>query len=123
MDALNSAAAFSNPNDTISKLEIMTRACSAGGLRVINPKEMDVLCALACSMGQASAAAYHFITAAIKSTPQVCDIDYLLAHDSLVLLVQPVWKAVPSIASAAAVFLSAVLSHRFSQQSRRSYLP
>ena len=39
MDALNSAAAFSNPNDAISKLEIMTRACSAGGVRVINPKE------------------------------------------------------------------------------------
>lgn len=116
MDALNSAAAFSNPNDTISKLEIMTRACSAGGLRVIKPKEMDVLCTLACSMGQASAAAYQFITAAIKSTPQVCDVDYLLAHDSLVLLVQPVWKAVPSIASAAAVFLSAVASHRHHAQ-------
>jgi hypothetical protein len=57
MDALNSAAAFSNPNYAISKLEILTRACFAIGLRDIKPKEMDVLCALACSMGQTSAAA------------------------------------------------------------------
>ncbi len=116
MDVLNSAAAFTNPNETISKLEAMTRACCAGSLRVIKPKEMDVLCALACSMGLASAAAYHLLTAAIKSTPQLCDADYLLAHDSLVLLVQPLWKAVPSIASAAAVFLSAIASHRHHAQ-------
>ncbi len=113
---LNSAAAFTNPNEIVSKLELMARACSAGSLRTIKPKEMDVLCTLASSMGPASVAAYQLLTSAIKSTPQLCDVDYLLAHDSLILLVQPLWKAVPSIASAAAVFLSAIASHRHHAQ-------
>jgi hypothetical protein len=116
MDALNSAAAFSNPHETILKLEMMTRACSSGCLRVIKHQEIDVLCALASSMGQASIAAFQFLTAAIKSTPQLCNVDYLLAHESLILLVQPLWKGVPSIASAAAVFLSAIASHRHHAQ-------
>ncbi len=116
MDALNSAAAFANPNETIVKLEMLTRACSAGSLRVMKSQEIDVLCALASSMGQASIAAFQFLTAAIKSTPQLCNVDYLLAHESLILLVQPLWKGIPSIASAAAVFLSAIASHRHHAQ-------
>jgi hypothetical protein len=111
-ETLNSAIVFANPSETISKLEIMAQACAAGSLRVISPKELDVLCALACAMGQVSVAAYHLLTAAVKSTPQFCDVDHLLAHGSLLLLVQPLWKGAPSIASAAAVFLSAISCQR-----------
>ena len=116
MDALNSASTFANPKEAISKLEMMSRACTSGSMRMMNPKEMDVLSTLACSMGEASIAAYQLLTAAIKSTPQVCDVDYLLAHGSLILLVQPLWKGSPSIASAAAFFLSAIASHRHHAQ-------
>ena len=111
-DTLNSAAAFANPNETIGKLEMMTRACSVGSLRVLKPQEIDVLCTLASSMAQPSIAAFQCLTAAIKSTPQLCNVDYLLANENLILLVQPLWKGAPSIASAAAVFLSAIASHR-----------
>ena len=116
MDALNSAATFANPKEASYKLEMMSRACASGSMRMMTPKEMDVLSTLACSMGEASVAAYQLLTAAIKSNPQVCDVDYLLAHGSLILLVQPLWKGSPSIASAAAFFLSALASHRHHAQ-------
>jgi hypothetical protein len=117
VQTLNSAAAFANPVDTVKKLELMTRSCSMGSLRALKSTEIDVLCALASSMGEASVAAFQLLTAAIKSTPQVCDVEYLLAHTSLMLLVQPLWRGTPAIASAAAVMLSAIASHRQHAQS------